>query len=144
MPNISATCWVVSSLASRLRGCAVQDNPIQTALLCTCLKFIRPRRRWPGEAWSLSTARPEAANAKTSTQSSEHWAGDLGGVWRATLSPQGKGTRVDIEEKVTVRKPLVRFLSPFLKPLFAWNHYWTTPRGEAGLRSHLAERRRGS
>lgn len=68
--------------------------------------------------------------------------GDLDGVWRATLSLQGNGTRVDIEETVIARKPLIRFLSPLLKPLFAWNHYWTTPRGEAGLRAYLTEHRR--
>jgi hypothetical protein len=68
--------------------------------------------------------------------------GDLEGVWRATLSLQGNGTRVDIEEKVFARKPLIRFLSPLLKPLFAWNHYWTSPRGEAGLRAYLTERPR--
>jgi hypothetical protein len=45
---------------------------------------------------------------------------------------------VDIEEQVIAEKPLIRALSPLLKPLFAWNHYWTTPRGEAGLRAYLA------
>ena len=68
--------------------------------------------------------------------------GDFEGVWRATLSPHNGGTRVDIDWRVTVRKPIVRLLSPLLKPLFAWNHNWTTPRGEAGLRAYLAEQRR--
>lgn len=67
--------------------------------------------------------------------------GDLDGSWRASLSAEGRGTRVDIEEQVLAEKPLLRLLSPLLKPLFAWNHYWTTPRGEAGLRGYLAERR---
>jgi uncharacterized protein YndB with AHSA1/START domain len=66
--------------------------------------------------------------------------GDFRGVWRATLSdtPDG-GTRVDIEWRVTVQKPLIRYFSPLLKPLFAWNHRWTTPRGERGLAAYLAE-----
>jgi polyketide cyclase/dehydrase/lipid transport protein len=67
--------------------------------------------------------------------------GDLDGTWRAALSPGGRGTRVDIEEQVIAEKPLLRVLSPLLKPLFAWNHYWTSPRGEAGLRAYLADRR---
>ena len=66
--------------------------------------------------------------------------GDLDGVWRATLSADGTGTRVDIVETVAAQKPLIRFLSPLLKPVFAWNHYWTTPRGEAGLRAYLTRR----
>jgi hypothetical protein len=64
--------------------------------------------------------------------------GDLDGTWRAALSADGRGTRVDIEERVVAEKPLIRAFSPLLKPLFAWNHYWTTPRGEAGLRAYLA------
>lgn len=67
--------------------------------------------------------------------------GDLDGTWRAVLSPEDRGTRVDIVEEVIAEKPLLRMLSPLLKPLFAWNHYWTTPRGEAGLKAYLAERR---
>jgi hypothetical protein len=67
--------------------------------------------------------------------------GDLDGCWRATLSDYGHGTRVDIDEQVIAKKPLIRVLSPLLKPLFAWNHFWTTPRGEAGLRAYLAARR---
>ena len=66
--------------------------------------------------------------------------GDFEGVWRATLSPEPGGTHVDIDWRVRVAKPLIRFLSPVLKPLFAWNHYWTTPRGEVGLRTYLRER----
>ena len=65
--------------------------------------------------------------------------GDFVGVWRATLSSQPGGTRVDIDWRVVVEKPLIRSLSPVLKPLFAWNHNWTTPRGEAGLRAYLRE-----
>jgi len=68
--------------------------------------------------------------------------GDLDGVWRATLSAEGAGTRVDIVETVAAEKPFIRLLSPLLKPVFAWNHYWTTPRGEAGLRAYLAKRHR--
>jgi hypothetical protein len=69
--------------------------------------------------------------------------GDFEGVWRAAFAPASGGTRVDIEWTVTVQKPLVRLLSPLLRPLFAWNHRWTTPRGEAGLRAYLGARRAG-
>jgi hypothetical protein len=67
--------------------------------------------------------------------------GDFVGVWRGALSPTAAGTRVDIDWTVTVEKPLVRFLSPLLKPIFVRNHNWTTLRGEAGLRAYLAEQR---
>jgi hypothetical protein len=56
------------------------------------------------------------------------------------LSECDGGTHVALEQRVSADKPILRVLSPVLKPLFAANHRWTTPRGEAGLRAYLAER----
>lgn len=67
--------------------------------------------------------------------------GDFDGHWRAVLSADGDGTRVALTWKVLVERPILRLLSPLLRPAFAWNHRWTTPRGEAGLRRFLAQRR---
>jgi len=67
--------------------------------------------------------------------------GDFDGRWRAELSPLGGGTRVDLTWEVTVERPILRLLTPLLRPAFVWNHRWTTPRGEAGLRAFLAGRR---
>ena len=70
--------------------------------------------------------------------------GDFDGAWRAVLSPLADGTRVDLTWEVRVERPILRLLSPLLRPAFAWNHRWTTPRGESGLRAFLAERRASS
>ncbi len=67
--------------------------------------------------------------------------GDFDGLWRATLSPSGNGTRVDLLWQVTVERPILKFLAPLLRPAFAWNHRWTTPRGEAGLKKYLGATR---
>ena len=67
--------------------------------------------------------------------------GDFDGAWKAVLSPDGEGTRVDLTWQVRVERPILRFLAPVLRPAFAWNHRWTTPRGEAGLRQFLREQR---
>lgn len=64
--------------------------------------------------------------------------GDFDGLWRAEISESDGGTRVDISWTTTVNKPVVRFLSPVLAPLFKKNHDWTTVRGEAGLREYLS------
>ena len=63
--------------------------------------------------------------------------GDFDGLWRAELSPSGAGTHVQLTWQVTVERPILKFLAPLLRPAFAWNHRWTTPRGEAGLRRYL-------
>lgn len=67
--------------------------------------------------------------------------GDFDGLWRAVLSPTREGTHVDLTWQVLVERPILKLLSPLLRPAFAWNHRWTTPRGEAGLKRYLAEQR---
>jgi hypothetical protein len=55
--------------------------------------------------------------------------GDLNGTWRAELHPVDGGSLDMIDEQVQAEKPLLKLLSPLLKPLFAANHRrWTTPR----------------
>lgn len=67
--------------------------------------------------------------------------GDFDGLWSATLSPGDGAVHVDIIWQVTVLRPILRRLAPLLRPAFAWNHRWTTPRGEKGLREYLAQKR---
>jgi Polyketide cyclase / dehydrase and lipid transport len=67
--------------------------------------------------------------------------GDFEGLWTATLSQRGEGVHVDLVRQVTVLRPILKFLAPVLRPAFAWNHRWTTPRGESGLREYLAARK---
>lgn len=67
--------------------------------------------------------------------------GDFDGRWRATLSERNGGTHVDLVWETTLKRPWMRRFAPVLRPMFAWNHYWTTPRGEAGMKAFLAERR---
>ena len=67
--------------------------------------------------------------------------GDFEGVWQATFHPAPAGTRVELVWVVTVHKPLLRCLGWLLRPLFAWNHRWTTPIGEAGLIAYLTAQR---
>jgi hypothetical protein len=44
---------------------------------------------------------------------------------------------VTLEWNPCVEKPLVKFLSPILKPLFYWNHEWTMKRGERQIVEYL-------
>jgi uncharacterized protein YndB with AHSA1/START domain len=58
-------------------------------------------------------------------------------VSRWVLKPEGKGTSVTLEWNPRVEKPVVKFLSPILKPLFRWNHEWTMKRGEKQITEYL-------
>jgi hypothetical protein len=70
--------------------------------------------------------------------------GDLSGAWSATLTQEPWGVRADLLFMAEMERPGMRALSPLLRPLFAFNHYWTTPRGEKGLRDFLAARRQAA
>ena len=63
--------------------------------------------------------------------------GDFDGLWSAVLTQTKTGVRADLVWEVTVLLPILRLLAPLLRPALAWNHRWTTPRGEKGLREYL-------
>ncbi len=60
--------------------------------------------------------------------------GDLrgSGVW--TVTPSGEGTtHVRFDWTVYADKPLLKALTPVLRPLFRWNHNWAIERAKEGL-----------
>jgi uncharacterized protein YndB with AHSA1/START domain len=67
-------------------------------------------------------------------------AGDLSGrgVW--TLTPSDGSVHVHFDWRVNADRPLLRILTPVLRPLFRWNHNWSIARAKEGLapyaRSH--------
>lgn len=69
--------------------------------------------------------------------------GDLCGVLRAEVVPDGLGTRVDFDQEVEVASRLLRVLSPWLRPALRLNHAAMTRRGRRGLARRLAGDRSG-
>jgi hypothetical protein len=67
-----------------------------------------------------------------------HIRGDFEGEGIWTLTESEGGTRAVLEWRVEVRKPLVRHLTPLLRPLFAWNHRWAMRRGQEAITRLLA------
>lgn len=63
--------------------------------------------------------------------------GDMEGTGVWTMEPDAEGTRVTYDWRVKTNKPLLRWLSPILKPLFKRNHDGVMAAGEAGLRREL-------
>jgi hypothetical protein len=61
-------------------------------------------------------------------------------VSRWIITPQGNGSSVILEWNPRVEKPIVKFLSPVLKPVFRWNHEWTMRRGERQIAEYLKKR----
>jgi uncharacterized protein YndB with AHSA1/START domain len=64
--------------------------------------------------------------------------GDFEGIGTWTIEPRESGSLVRLEWIVEVRKPVVRYLTPVLRPLFAWNHRWAMNRGRERISALLS------
>ncbi len=59
--------------------------------------------------------------------------GDLRGHGEWTLTPTDTGTHVRFDWNVSADRPLLRVLSPLLRPALRWNHAWAIARAREGL-----------
>jgi uncharacterized protein YndB with AHSA1/START domain len=62
--------------------------------------------------------------------------GDLRGRGTWTLTPTAGGTHVRFDWRVFADRPLLRTLTPVLRPVFRWNHDWAIARAIDGLESY--------
>lgn len=60
------------------------------------------------------------------------------GIW--TFEPDGDWVNITYDWQIRADKPLLKYLSPVLKPIFAANHRWAMAKGEASLKLELARR----
>jgi uncharacterized protein YndB with AHSA1/START domain len=66
--------------------------------------------------------------------------GDLSGRGIWTLTEKDRGTHVAFDWRVNADRPLLRYLTPLLRPLFRWNHDWAIARAREGLEPYVRER----
>jgi uncharacterized protein YndB with AHSA1/START domain/quercetin dioxygenase-like cupin family protein len=67
--------------------------------------------------------------------------GDLRGHGRWTLTDTpGGGTHVRFDWRVHADRPLLRMLTPVLRPAFRWNHAWAIARAVEGLEPYARSR----
>ena len=69
--------------------------------------------------------------------------GDLRGHGKWTLTSRAGKTHVRWDWVVFADKPIVRALTPVLRPLFRWNHNWAVKRAVEGLEPYAQARARG-
>lgn len=86
--------------------------------------------RWTAEVLDLE--RPEMIEITAS--------GDFvgRGIWH--LESQGEQTYITFDWRIRADKPLLRWFSPLLKPIFEWNHRWAMSKGLPRLRQEAARR----
>ena len=61
------------------------------------------------------------------------------GIW--TFKQEDSWVDVTYDWKISAEKPLLRYFSFLMKPIFSANHYWAMARGEESLKLELARRR---
>jgi len=61
------------------------------------------------------------------------------GIW--TFEQDGEWVRITYDWKLSAEKPLLRYGSFLMKPIFAANHRWAMARGEESLQLEIARRR---
>jgi hypothetical protein len=67
--------------------------------------------------------------------------GDLTGHGTWTLSPTGDGkVHIRFDWRVTADRPLLRYLTPVLRPVFRQNHNWSVRRAIDGLEPYARSR----
>lgn len=96
--------------------------------------WLSYRLRWTGELVAADLPRTWTIRAT----------GDLTGQGTWILTEAGGQTEVVYDWAVKADRPLFRWLSPLLAPVFAWNHRWAMARGEEGLRMEVLRRRHGT
>ena len=60
------------------------------------------------------------------------------GIW--SLQQDGVWVAITYDWKIKAEKPLLRYFSFFVKPIFAANHQWAMARGEESLKLELTRR----
>ncbi len=63
--------------------------------------------------------------------------GDFDGTGEWQLTETADGTEAVLDWRPQVNKPLIRNLTPLLRPLFRANHNWAMKRGERQIRAYL-------
>lgn len=66
--------------------------------------------------------------------------GDLTGKGVWTLTPRDGGVHVRFDWRVIADRPLLRYLTPILRPVFRWNHNWSVKRAIEGLEPYAKAR----
>ena len=66
--------------------------------------------------------------------------GDLTGRGLWTLTPRDGRVHVHFDWRVFADRPLLRVLTPVLRPVFRWNHNWSIARAQEGLEPYARTR----
>lgn len=67
--------------------------------------------------------------------------GDFEGRGEWTFEQRGDWVEITYDWRIAADKPLLRYLSWLMKPIFAANHRWAMAQGEQSLKLELARRR---
>jgi hypothetical protein len=101
-----------------------------------------PRFRFYSKGWLPYTLRWESEEIRADRPNSFtiRATGDFNGRGIWTFCQHGPYTDVDFDWQLRADKPLLRNLSPVLKPMFAANHRWAMEQGRRSLELEVMRR----
>ena len=78
--------------------------------------------------WEAQIVEADAPNGFSITMT-----GDFVGTGAWSFEAADGGTNAVFDFRPRVEKPIVKYLTPVLRPLFRWNHGWAMKRGQEGV-----------
>jgi hypothetical protein len=99
-------------------------------------------QRFQGRLPYRLTTRSTTTRHEPPTRHEVDVTGDLRGrgVWTLAPTQDAKRTHVRFDWHVFADRPLLRTLTPLLRPAFRWNHAWAIERARDGLEPYARER----
>jgi hypothetical protein len=79
----------------------------------------------------------EVIDAEPPTRIFSRLSKDFDGTGEWTLVETADATEATLDWRPSVNHPLIKYLTPVLRPLFRSNHNWAMQRGERQLRAYL-------
>jgi hypothetical protein len=61
------------------------------------------------------------------------------GIW--AFEQQGETAIIKYDWKIAAEKPILKTLTPLMRPIFSWNHHWAMDMGQKSIELELARRR---
>jgi uncharacterized protein YndB with AHSA1/START domain len=110
-------------------------RPVYLSVDAGCAPAVgcESRQRFKGRLPYQLETRSEIVRMSRPRELEVEVVGDLTGrgVW--TLTERDGRVHVHFDWRVIADRPLLRYLTPVLRPLFRWNHNWSVQRAIAGL-----------
>jgi uncharacterized protein YndB with AHSA1/START domain len=118
-------------------------RPVYIAVEADCPPQVGcvSRQEFKGRLPYHLTTRSEIVRLERPREFEVSVVGDLTGKGIWTLTPADGRVHIHFDWRVIADRPLLRVLTPMLRPVFRWNHNWSIKRAIEGLEPYARSQR---